>query len=171
MKDTHLALAGRLALAGLLSSVAVAFGQVAPPRDAQPSTVVFVCEHGNVKSLIAREWFNKLARARGLRVTAVSRGVTPEAKVPPLIVEALLRDGFDVSAFEPRPFSVADATQALRVVGIGVDLTSSAERGDAPLDTWEGIPPASEHYVASRNALRARIEALLEALQSPERPR
>ena len=35
-----------------------------------PQTVVFVCEHGNAKSLIASEWFNRLARARGLKARA-----------------------------------------------------------------------------------------------------
>ena len=52
----------------LSSIVEVAFGG-APSRKAEaPRTVVFVCEHGNVKSLIAREWFNRLAAERGLDV-------------------------------------------------------------------------------------------------------
>lgn len=88
----------------------------------------------------------------------------------PAIADAVRNDGFDVSAFEPRAFSAADASGSLRVVGIGVDLMSFAERGDVPLDTWQGIPPASENYAASRDALRARIEALLKALESAGRP-
>lgn len=127
-------------------------------------TVVFVCEHGAVKSVIASEWFNRLAAERGLDVRAIPRGVTPGASVPPAIAEALREEGFDVSAFEPRAFSAVDAAHALRVVGIGVDLSSARERGTAPLETWDGVPPASEHYSASRDALRARVEALLKAL-------
>jgi arsenate reductase (thioredoxin) len=133
-------------------------------------TVVFVCEHGNVKSLIAREWFNRLALRRGLRLRAVSRGVTPEASVPPAIADALRSDGFDVSGFEPRAFSGADVIGTVSLVGVGVDLSSVAWRGQAHLDTWEGIPPASERYAASRDALRTRIEALLETLGRGERP-
>jgi hypothetical protein len=39
------------------------------------------------------------------------------------------------------------------------------------VETWEGIPPASERYEESRDALRARSEALLGALaRPPERP-
>jgi arsenate reductase len=135
-------------------------------RPAGSAVVVFVCEHGTVKSLIAREWFNRLAAERRLEVRAVSRGVTPEASVPPAIANALRNDGFDVSGFEPRAFSAADAAGAVRVVGIGVDLSSSRRRGDGPLDTWEGIPPASEDYAAARDALRARIQELLKTFEN-----
>jgi arsenate reductase (thioredoxin) len=163
---------GRLvSLVLAVSSIAAgAPGMDAPRKGEASGTVVFVCEHGNVKSLIAREWFNRLARERGLSLRAVSRGVTPEKAIPPAIADALRRDGFDVSAFEPRAFSAADASSARRVVGIGVDLAASGERGDAPLDTWDGIPPASEHYAASRDAMRTRIEALLKALEPTGRP-
>jgi arsenate reductase len=151
----------------ILSSVAAAaLGQAKPRKPELPRSVVFVCEHGNVKSLIAREWFNRLATSRGLDLRAISRGVTPETSVPTAIADALRSDGFDVSGFEPRAFSAADVTGLVRIVGIGVDLSSARERGDAPLETWEGIPPASESYAASRDALRARIEALLKTLES-----
>lgn len=156
----------------ILSSIAAAaLGQAKPRKPELSGAVVFVCEHGNVKSLIAREWFNRRAVERGLDLRAVSRGVTPDSSVPPAIVDALRSDGFDVSGFEPRAFSAADAAGAVRVVGIGVDLSSVGERGDVPLDTWEGIPPASESYAASRDALRARIEALLKTLASGGRRR
>jgi hypothetical protein len=36
--------------------------------------VVFVCEHGSVKSLIASTYFNQRAKARGLAFAAVARG-------------------------------------------------------------------------------------------------
>jgi protein-tyrosine-phosphatase len=155
----------------VLSCAAAPTGGYAQSQKPEVSgVVVFVCEHGNVKSLIAREWFNRLAARRGLRLRAESRGVTPEASVPPTIADALRSDGFDVSGFEPRAFSASDATRAVRLVGIGVDLSAAAGRGQASLDTWQGIPPASESYSASRDALRTRIEALLEMLGRGERP-
>jgi protein-tyrosine-phosphatase len=101
-------------------------------------------------------------------VRAVSRGVTPGTSVPRAIVAALQSDGFDVGGFEPQAFGAADVSSAVRVVGIGVDLSSAMESRDARLDTWEGIPPASEQYAASRDALRARIEALLTLLGSAD---
>jgi hypothetical protein len=147
------------------SLVVAALGQGTSPKPEEPTTVVFVCEHGNVKSLIAREWFNRLAAERGLHVRSVSRGIRPETAVPPAIADALRSDGFDVTGFEPRAFSASDLIGVVRVVGIGVDLSSFGERGAMPVDAWDGIPPASERYSASRDALRARIEVLLETLE------
>jgi protein-tyrosine-phosphatase len=153
---------------GLSSLAGAALGREAP-RVGEPSRpVVFVCQHGNVKSLIAREWFNKLARARHLDLRAVSRGVAPEKAVPPAIAQALREDGFETGRFEPRALEAAEARGALRVIGIGVDLSPVLERDDAQFDTWEGIPPASQQYAAARNALRARIEELLDALERAE---
>jgi protein-tyrosine-phosphatase len=140
----------------------------AEPRPREPSgTVVFVCEHGNVKSLIAREWFNRLAAERGLGLRAISRGVTPGASVPPAIAAALGRDGFDVRGFEPRVFSASESAGVVRVIAIGVDLSVGGDPGKVPVEMWERIPPATESYVASRDALRTRIEDLLKTLEIP----
>jgi len=154
----------RAALLNVVSVVSLALAEKAQPPGA-PGRVVFVCEHGTVKSLIAREWFNRRAAQRGLEVRAVSRGVMLDPSVPPAIAEALRRDGFDVRGFEARPFTAADLGGTLRVIAIGALPEFAKGRGEVPLETWDGIPPASESYAASRDALRARIEALLEALE------
>jgi len=49
--------------------------------------VLFVCLHGSAKSLIAAEYFNRLAAARGLGVTATSAGTEPDAEIPPRVVQ------------------------------------------------------------------------------------
>lgn len=129
-------------------------------------SVVFVCQHGNVKSLMAREWFNHMAAERGVAARAVSRGVTPETPVPPAIAERLSRDGFDVAHFEPAALAPADIEGAARVVFIGV-LPPPWVGRRPNVETWEGIPPATERYEASRDALRDRIGALLQGLARP----
>ena len=58
------------------------------------SQVVFVCEHGAAKSILAATYFNQLAERSGLPVRAVARGTAPEAEVPRAVVEGLKRDGF-----------------------------------------------------------------------------
>ena len=40
----------------------------------QNSIVIFVCEHGAAKSILAAAYFNKLARESNLRLTAMARG-------------------------------------------------------------------------------------------------
>jgi arsenate reductase (thioredoxin) len=49
------------------------------PSGGQDPTVVFVCEHGAAKSVIATAYFNKLAAERGLRTRAIYRGVNPDS--------------------------------------------------------------------------------------------
>lgn len=50
-------------------------GLAAAAGEGSPQQVVFVCEHGNVKSLMAASYFNQLAAQRGLRWRAVSREI------------------------------------------------------------------------------------------------
>lgn len=151
--------------------VAVALGLLAlavtPPEDAAGprDRVVFVCEHGNVKSLIAREWFNRLAAARGLAVRAESRGLAPEDAVPKGIAGRLNEDGFDVVDFRPQALAPDDLERASRLVIIGAQPPAWTSTAGVPVERWDGVPPASERYEASRDALRERIAALLDALQ------
>ena len=140
-------------------------GQPAPAAGAS-RPVVFICEHGSVKSLIATEWFNRLAQERGLSVRAVSTGVTPDAAVPPGIVEALRNDGFDVRAFTPQRFDAATLSGAPRIVAMGLKRDVLPVTPSALVETWDGIPPATEQYAAARDAMKARIEALLKSLEA-----
>jgi len=134
-------------------------GQREPARQ-----VVFVCEHGSAKSLIASLWFNRLARERNLTLSSVSRGVEPDETVPAGVRENLRKDGLDVGDFTPARLTAADLAQAVSVVTIGADSPLFAGLGSASLERWSDIPPASTQYEASRDAMRQRIEALLERL-------
>ncbi len=126
--------------------------------------VVFVCAHGNVKSLIASVWFDRLAAERGVAARSTARGLTPENPVPAPIAERLLREGFDVAGYEARGLAAADVEGASHLVLIGVDAPSWARRDGLAVLAWDDIPPASERYEASRDAMRARIDALLAQL-------
>jgi arsenate reductase len=139
-----------------------------PSLASERADVVFVCTHGNVKSLIAAEWFNRLAAERGIAARATARGLAPENPVPPAIAENLRRDGIDVSHFEARPLVPPDVARASRLVTIGVEAPRWVARSGLVLETWEGIPPASERYEESRDAMRARIEPILDALKAPK---
>jgi chromate transporter len=131
-----------------------------------PERVVFVCEHGSVKSLVAAEWFNRLAREQGLSLRAVSRGITPDATVPPAIVQAMARDGFDVAGFRPQALAEGDRRGA-RVVSLGAAIP----RSGAKVETWSDVPPATQDFAASRDAIKRRIEKLLAEIQQHPRPR
>jgi hypothetical protein len=92
----------RFALAAVLFAFASVCGPSADAQNASdPASVVLVCEHGSVKSLIAASLFNASARERGLPFRAIARGVTPDASVPTNIAAALKQEGFDVRRFKP----------------------------------------------------------------------
>lgn len=137
-----------------------------PLRAEEPATqVLFVCEHGSVKSLIASEWFNRMARERGLPLRAVSRGVEPDAAVPAGVAENLRKDGFPVAGLAPRRLEKSDVDRASHIVAIGVDSPLLAQ-AKAPVEKWSDIPPASTQYESSRDAMRERLEALFRTLSA-----
>ena len=157
-----------LATAAWLLCAATLCGGVAAAADAFDSKaqVLFVCQHGNVKSVMAAAYFNELAMARGLPLRAASRGVAPDsASVPPSIVAELRTEGIDVSGVRPLALRSRDASESLRVVAIGVELPQ-AKPGVA-IERWDDVPPASTNYVGARDSLRAHVRDLLARLSNP----
>src|SRR5438876_11858849 len=75
------------------------------PSTASP-TIVFVCEHGAAKSIIATAYFNKLAAERGLPYRATFRGTSPQAELSERTVTALRADGIVVPAGKPTAIHV-----------------------------------------------------------------
>jgi protein-tyrosine-phosphatase len=127
--------------------------------------IVFVCEHGSAKSLMAALFCERLAKDRGLAVRAVSRATVPDAIVPPSVVESLRGDGFDVASFEPRALSAGDLRTAAWVVAIGVDVGDGKARAGSRLERWDDIPPLSESYPMARQAIVSRLASLLRRLE------
>jgi chromate transport protein ChrA len=136
-------------------------------KGAPEMKVVFVCEHGSAKSLVAASLFDRMAQERGIPARAVSRGLTPDAVVPDLVVQALGRDGFDVASFRPRALTAADVADATRVVAIGADPGSLAAAAGPRAVRWDGVPPVSTSYTDARRDLVDRIDRLLAELGPP----
>jgi protein-tyrosine-phosphatase len=129
--------------------------------------VVMVCEHGNVKSLMAASYFNELATARHLPFRAISRGTSPNSTtVPPPIIDGLRSDGFDVAGFHPTAISAADIASAHRVILINTELAAGLSDGARPTEKWTDVPPASVDYDAAREALKAHVRAVLDQLSA-----
>jgi protein-tyrosine-phosphatase len=130
------------------------------------SQVLFVCEHGNVKSLMAASYFNQLAQERRLSYRAVSRGTALDStNVPPAIIQGLRGDGFDVSSFHPSAVTASDVSASQRVITIGTALPTDAQAAaHAKIEQWNDVPPASVDYGAARDSLKAHIKKLVEQL-------
>ncbi|KRT71626.1 MAG: protein tyrosine phosphatase [Candidatus Rokubacteria bacterium CSP1-6] len=133
-----------------------------------PRTVVFVCLHGSAKSLIAAEYFGRLAAERGLDVHATSAGTEPDPDIPPHVTEELLRDGIDVRGRRPRLVTREELANASHVVSFGCDLSRLAPPGLA-VERWDDVPAVSADFAAARDAIVARLRRLLADWESPKR--
>lgn len=156
-----------LAVAGLLLSGCLVREAQAP--ESSP-TVVFVCEHGNAKSLMAAELFNREAIRHHSALRAVARGLRPEPGVPGGVASGLARDGFDVARYQATAVVPGESVTARRVVAINLD-GDDASRLEGSVDRWPDIPATSVDYAAARNALEYRVSQLLAELERPAGPR
>jgi protein-tyrosine-phosphatase len=123
-------------------------------------TVVFVCLHGSAKSLIAAEYFGRLAAERGLDVRATSAGMEPDAEIPPAVMTGLLKDGLDVRGCRPRRLDPEELARASRVVSFGCDLSRIAPPGLA-VERWDDVPAVSGDFAVARDAIVAHLRRLV----------
>ena len=128
---------------------------------AQPENILFVCLHGSAKSLIAAEYFNRLAAARGVGARATSAGTEPDDVIPPRVVQGMRADGIDVEGRRPRRPTPADVEGAATVVTFGCDLGELASRASR-IERWDDVPAVSEDFTRARDVIVSRVAALLE---------
>ncbi|HME97982.1 MAG TPA: hypothetical protein VKN16_27580 [Methylomirabilota bacterium] len=123
--------------------------------------ILFVCLHGAAKSVLAAADCRRLARARGLDVTAASAGTEPDVAVAPGVVRTLLAEGLDLSDQQPRKVTSADTAAASRIVAFGCDLRDVAAPGVA-VEQWTDVPPVGDDLPAARAVIRQHLERLLD---------
>ena len=129
----------------------------------QPGRVVFVCEHGSVKSLVATVYFNRQAQERGLPYRAVARGTAPEPAVPAAVREGLHADGFDISEFVPRLLKASDFDDAALVVSFDNDITTTVG-GRVRYLKWDDLPGVQADYPRGRDAIVSHVDTLIDVL-------
>lgn len=162
-------------ITGLIAALLVSrnSSQAQSPRASTPAgtqRVVFVCEHGTVKSLVALEVFNRLARRQNVRAQGISRGTHPDSAVPPSVSAGLLSDGFDVSAFRARLFTRQDLESSILVVALDASVDSVVDRA-VPVVHWDGLPSVTADYRRARDAITLRVKHLVDSLATVRRKR
>jgi protein-tyrosine-phosphatase len=148
-------------------SVAVAIASLAitacaPPRATpEREQVLFVCEHGAAKSVLAAAYFNSIAAARGLPVRATARGADPQEAPSRATVDGLHRDGLAPVVERPLPLKAQDVRRSARVVAF--DCDAPAMKALRSLDTcWNDVPAVSDDYEKAREAIRTHVAALVD---------
>jgi hypothetical protein len=130
-----------------------------------PAPVVFVCKNGVSMSVWSAAYFNRLAAERNLPERATARALIPSYTAVPLnMTFALAIDGFRLAGYRPRVISSDEARRAELVVAIETELPANLRPRDSASEFWHGFPPMREEYFASREVLKARVEALVERL-------
>jgi protein-tyrosine-phosphatase len=126
-------------------------------------TVVFVCEHGAAKSVIAAAYLARLAEAAGLEVRALARGTDPEPVLLPAAVAGLRAADVTPSPDEPRRPTPAELSSAATVVSFGPSLDDLVP-ASVPRLYWHGVPAVSDGFDAARDTIVTRVLSLLAGL-------
>lgn len=133
---------------------------------AEETRVLFVCQHGAAKSVIAAEYLRRMADERGLRIESASAGVEPDDAIPPRVVAGLALEGFDVEGRAPRALRQELLADADVVVSFGCDVVLSDDDGRARrLMRWDDVPAVSEGYETARDAILRRLDTLVRQLE------
>ena len=130
----------------------------------QAQVVLFVCEHGSAKSVVAAAHFNRLAKEMNLALRAISRGTDPDEKIAPGALKGLRVDGLEINGERPERLSEVDLDGAIRVVAF-CQLPEAYSITEA-VEQWNDIPPVSEDYDKAREAIIGRIRDLLDDLRT-----
>ena len=144
----------------LLFGVVGALGQVSEENQ----TILFVCEHGSAKSVIAAAHFNRLAGQRKLPYRAIPRGINPDPEIPQQVRINLAKDGLDVAAWKPQLVAEKDVREAARVVTFACKLPFPEKITAGKLVDWQDVPSTSEDYERARTVIEDKIEALMKTL-------
>lgn len=123
------------------------------------ASVLFVCEHGAAKSLVASEYFNHFAAARGLAERATTRGTNIDAEFGPAIVAGLKADGITVAPGKPQLIRAEDLRGAQQVVTFAVKLPDGLP--SVKQTEWNDIPSIGANFNAARDDIRNRVEKLV----------
>lgn len=129
------------------------------PRD--KAVIMFVCEHGSAKSVVAAAHFNRLAEQEGLAYVAVSRGTIPDPEIAQPAVKGLRGDGILLQLEKPAKLTSSEASKALRVVSF-CDLPKDFKADN--VERWT-VPPISEDYSKARDAIIKNLHHLIYELK------
>ncbi|HEX5942085.1 MAG TPA: hypothetical protein VFY66_07395 [Anaerolineales bacterium] len=128
----------------------------------QNPMIVFVCEHGAAKSILAATFFNKLSLENDLRFKAIARGTHPDAELSSKTVSGLREEGLTPTESIPIRLSREEMESAQRVVSF---CTLPDEyRQKAVVEYWDGVFPVGEDYGRARDAILERLQKLMSDL-------
>jgi len=132
---------------------------------ANKPSVLFVCVHNAGRSQMAAGYLSHLA---GDTIEVRSAGSDPVDSINPVVVEAMLEEGIDISDQKPKILTTGAIQASDVVITMGCGDACPFFPGKRYLD-WKLDDPAGEGLDAVRTIrreIRQRIEGLIAELQS-----
>src|SRR5690242_8797769 len=120
-------------------------------------TILFICEHGSAKSIVAAAHFNRIAKEEGIPIKAISRGTNPDDAVPATVNSLLKGDGLPAHNGSP----VRLNTEDLQLADFTVTFSPLPSEFKRPknFETWN-IPSFEAGYPTARDSIIHNIERL-----------
>jgi protein-tyrosine-phosphatase len=128
----------------------------------QHKKIIFVCEHGAAKSVIAASYFNKMAKERNLDYRAECRGTDPDSVVAKTAKDGLTTDKVFDPTTKPEKLLSKDTIGVDRIIlftALPADLKTNIKT-----ENWSDIPNVDGDYEKRRNAIVKKINELLDTL-------
>ena len=160
MKSNQSSFARRLGAVLAIAALGTFLGGLVSGQ--QKTTVVFVCEHGAARSVIAAAYFNKLAAERHLPYRAIARGTSPQEELSVAAVKGLESDGVKLDRDKPTQLTEADVKDATRVVAF-CPIPRAFSRS-VPIEEHEDVPDVGQDYAAARDRIIDYVEQVIAAL-------
>jgi protein-tyrosine-phosphatase len=133
---------------------------------AKMSTIVFVCEHGAAKSVVAAAHFNKLAAEKNLPYRAIARGTEPQPDVALSAANGLRAEGLEPPIAHPLKLTKADIDHATRVITF-CELPKELPVDRAKSERWDA-PATGDGYEKARDVIVAKVRALIAGLDQKQ---
>jgi protein-tyrosine-phosphatase len=125
--------------------------------------IVFVCEHGVAKSVLAAALFNDMATKRGLPFRAEHRAAdTPQREPSVSTNKGLAADGLPIPEGVPLQLSAQDIREASRVITLGISRPVAGTEGKS--QDWADVPTIGDGYAAARDATQRHVTELIDEL-------
>ena len=125
-------------------------------------TILFICEHGSAKSVVAAAHFNRMAKEAGIPIMAITRGTNPDEKIPDKINSLLKGDGFPEYNGTPVRLSTKDLQAADFTVAFST--LPSEFKSPKNFETWN-IPSFEAGYPVARDSIILNIERLIQRIK------
>jgi protein-tyrosine-phosphatase len=99
------------------------FGQEKIKTNIKPKQqILFVCEHGAARSVIASAYFNKIADSLKLNYVSIFRGTDPESTLTTGKEKGKIKDNFKTENWKPELVTEEDAKNSYKVITFDCSL-------------------------------------------------